>query len=197
MLCSSCAFILAWFTAPFSIVNKLKRVERVIELRKQELKSLDDLIKARFVELFGDPIQNPKGWDIVKIGDIVTDVRYGTSKPAVEGGQYPYLRMNNLTFDGHLDLKDLKYIDIPDDEIEKCIVRKGDVLFNRTNSIELVGKTVTFDLPEYMVIAGYIIRVRLNGRLLPEVLSQYMNLEALKEMLRGMAICSSWVQTVI
>ncbi|MGE9977042.1 hypothetical protein ACQRAS_13790 [Coprococcus catus] len=88
-------------------------------------------------------------------------------------------------------MKDLKYIDIPDDEIEKCIVRKGDVLFNRTNSIELVGKTVTFDLPEYMVIAGYIIRVRLNGRLLPEVLSQYMNLEALKEMLRGMAICSS------
>ena len=95
--------------------------------------------------------------------------------------------MNNLTTDGHLDLKDLKYIDIPDDEIEKCVVRKGDVLFNRTNSIELVGKTAVFDLLEDMVIAGYIIRVRLNDRLLPEVLSQYMNLEALKEILRGMA----------
>lgn len=137
--------------------------------------------------MFGDPILNPKGWEMVAVGDIVTDVRYGTSKPAVEGGKYPYLRMNNLTSDGHLDLKDLKYIDISDDEIEKCVVRKGDVLFNRTNSIELVGKTAVFDLPEDMVIAGYIIRVRLNEKLLPEIFSQYMNLEAIKSILRGMA----------
>ena len=154
---------------------------------KKELQLLDNLVKARFVELFGDPIKNPKGWEIVTIGDVVTEVRYGTSKPAVEGGKYPYLRMNNLTADGHLDLNDLKYIDIPDDEIEKCVVRKGDILFNRTNSIELVGKTAVFDLPEDMVIAGYIIRVRLNERILPEVFSQYMNLEALKDILRSMA----------
>ena len=169
------------------IADTLSRLERVIEARKEELEKLDDLIKARFVEMFGDPIKNPKGWKIVNIGDIVTEVRYGTSKPAVEGGGYPYLRMNNLTVDGHLDLNDLKYIDISDDEIEKCVVRKGDVLFNRTNSIELVGKTAVFDLMEDMVIAGYIIRVRLNEKLLPEVLSQYLNLKALKDILRGMA----------
>ena len=169
------------------IIDVLGRCKKVIEARKQELVELDSLTKARFVELFGDPIQNPKGWEVVTIGDIVTEVRYGTSKPAVEGGKYPYLRMNNLTADGHLDLNDLKYIDIPDDEIEKCVVRKGDVLFNRTNSIELVGKTAVFDLPEDMIIAGYIIRVRLTEKMLPEVLSQYMNLEALKGILRGMA----------
>lgn len=169
------------------IINKLDKVNAIIKLRQEELLALDDLIKARFVEMFGDPIQNPKGWEVVTIGDIVTEVRYGTSKPAVEGGKYPYLRMNNLTADGHLDLNDLKYIDIPDDEIEKCVVRKGDVLFNRTNSIELVGKTAVFDLPEDMIIAGYIIRVRLTEKMLPEVLSQYMNLEALKCILRGMA----------
>ncbi len=170
-----------------SICNKLDKLFGIIKLREHELQILDDLIKARFVEMFGDPIQNPKGWEVVTIGDIVTEVRYGTSKPAVEGGKYPYLRMNNLTADGHLDLNDLKYIDIPDDEIEKCVVRKGDVLFNRTNSIELVGKTAVFDLPEDMIIAGYIIRVRLTEKMLPEVLSQYMNLEALKGILRGMA----------
>ena len=170
-------------TRQIEVCNQLDRVFSIVKMRQIELQKLDDLVKARFVEMFGDPIQNPKGWDIQKIGDIVTDVRYGTSKPAVDGGQYPYLRMNNLTTDGHLDLKDLKHIDIPDDEIEKCIVRKGDVLFNRTNSIELVGKTAVFDLPDDMVIAGYIIRVRL----LPEVFSQYMNLEALKGILRGMA----------
>ena len=169
------------------IINKLDKVNTIIKLRQEELLALDNLIKARFVEMFGDPVKNPKGWEVVTIGDIVTEVRYGTSKPAVEGGKYPYLRMNNLTADGHLDLNDLKYIDIPDDEIEKCVVRKGDVLFNRTNSIELVGKTVVFDLQEDMIIAGYIIRVRLNKRLLPEILSQYMNLEALKDILRSMA----------
>jgi type I restriction enzyme S subunit len=169
------------------IIAVLEKLECIIEKRKIELSNLDDLIKARFVEMFGDPVKNPKGWEVVTIGDIVTEVRYGTSKPAVEGGKYPYLRMNNLTADGHLDLNDLKYIDIPDDEIEKCVVRKGDVLFNRTNSIELVGKTVVFDLQEDMIIAGYIIRVRLNKRLLPEILSQYMNLEALKDILRSMA----------
>ncbi len=169
------------------MVSVLEKMENVISIRQQALAKYDTLIKARFVEMFGDPILNEKGWDIVTIGDIVTEVRYGTSKPAVEGGKYPYLRMNNLTSDGHLDLTDLKYIDIPDDEIEKCIVRKGDVLFNRTNSIELVGKTAVFDLPQDMVIAGYIIRVRLNQKVLPEVLSQYMNLEAIKDILRGMA----------
>lgn len=174
-------------TEQILICEKLNKLYEIIKLRRQELQLLDELIKARFVELFGDPIKNPKGWKVVTIGDIVTEVRYGTSKPAVEGGKYPYLRMNNLTVDGHLDLKDLKYIDIPDDEMEKCVVRKGDVLFNRTNSIELVGKTAVFDLPEDMVIAGYIIRVRLNERLLPEIFSQYMNLEALKDILRAMA----------
>lgn len=169
------------------VVEILEKVSGIIARRKKELSALDDLIKARFVEMFGDPIMNPKGWEVVTIGDIVTEVKYGTSRPAVEGGRYPYLRMNNLTVDGYLDLSDLKYIDIPDDEIEKCVVRKGDVLFNRTNSIELVGKTVVFDLPEEMVIAGYIIRVRLNEKILPEVLSQYMNLEALKDILRSMA----------
>lgn len=137
--------------------------------------------------MFGDPVLNPYNWPIVNIGEIAIDVRYGTSKPAVEGGQYPYLRMNNLTYEGFLDLSNMKYIDIPDDEIEKYIVRKGDILFNRTNSIDLVGKTCVFDLDEAMIIAGYIIRIRLNDKLLPVVFSNYMNLPVLKKRLRNMA----------
>ncbi|MBP3284473.1 MAG: restriction endonuclease subunit S [Clostridia bacterium] len=169
------------------VVNKLDKIQEIIDIRMEQIRQLEELVKARFVELFGDTILNPYGWNVVTVGDIVTDVRYGTSKPAVEGGKYPYLRMNNLTYDGHLDLSDMKYIDISDNEIEKCIVRKGDVLFNRTNSIELVGKTCVFDLDDDMVIAGYIIRVRLNEKLLPIVLSSYLNLPSLKEQLRSMA----------
>ena len=169
------------------IASILDQLDAIIEKRHDELNMIEQLVKSRFIELFGDPIANQFGWDTTNIGAIVTEVRYGTSRPAVENGKYPYLRMNNLTFDGHLDLKDLKRIDIPEEEIEKCIVRKGDVLFNRTNSVELVGKTCVFDLDEEMVIAGYIIRVRLGQKMIPTVFSAFMNSQPIKELLRGMA----------
>ena len=169
------------------ITLDLDKVNDLISLRKQQLSKLDELVKSRFIEMFGDQRTNPFGWDMVTIGDIATEVRYGTSRPAVEGGKYPYLRMNNLTYEGYLDLTDLKYIDIPDNEIEKCVVRKGDVLFNRTNSVELVGKTCVYNLDYDMIIAGYIIRVRIDDRMLPVVLSNYLNSTVLKEQLRSMA----------
>ncbi len=137
--------------------------------------------------MFGDPIDNTLEWAEATIGDLATDVKYGTSNPAVDGGKYPYLRMNNITYDGHLDLSDLKYIDVSEDELEKCVVRKGDILFNRTNSLELVGKTAVFDQPGEMIIAGYIIRVRLKESLLPEILAQFLNLDPLKLLLRSKA----------
>ena len=168
------------------IVNRLKKVELIIELKKQELQSLDKLIKARFIEMFGVYPANPMGWEIVTIRDVVTDVRYGSSRPAVDGGKYPYLRMNNITYDGELDLSDIKYIDIPDNELDKCIVRRGDVLFNRTNSKELVGKTCVYDRDGMMVLAGFVIRIRVGECILPEFLSAFLNTDFSKQMLLGM-----------
>lgn len=76
-----------------SIVNKLKKVERVIELRKQELQSLDDLIKARFVEMFGDPIINPFNWEKKRFDSICENLD-SRRKPISSGdrveGIYPY-----------------------------------------------------------------------------------------------------------
>ena len=175
---------------PFPIQQKiadiLDRAGALIEQRKAQIAKLELLVKSQFVEMFGDPVKNPMGWDSGTIRDIVTEVKYGTSKPANEGGQYLYLRMNNITYDGYLDLSSLKHIDVPGNEIEKYIVRKGDVLFNRTNSKELVGKTCVFDLDEPMVIAGYIIRIRLNQRAIPAYLSATLNSEYGKQTLRSM-----------
>ena len=168
------------------VVNKLLKIELIIQIRKQELQRLDDLIKARFIEMFGVYPANPMGWEIVTIRDVVTDVRYGSSRPAVDGGKYPYLRMNNITYDGELDLSDIKYIDIPDNELDKCIVRRGDVLFNRTNSKELVGKTCVYDRDGMMVLAGFVIRIRVGECILPEFLSAFLNTDFSKQMLLGM-----------
>ena len=168
------------------VVTTLRKVESVIENRQQQLEKMDELIKARFVELFGVYPLNPKGWETATIRDIVTDVRYGSSRPAVDGGKYPYLRMNNITYGGELDLTDTKRIDIPDNELDKCTVRRGDVLFNRTNSKELVGKTCVYNRDEMMVLAGFVIRVRVTERILPEFLSAFLNTDFSKRMLLGM-----------
>ena len=164
----------------------LRKVDDLIFLRKQQLAKLDELAKARFVEMFGTFPANPFRWSIGKIQDVVSDVRYGSSRPAVEGGKYPYLRMNNITYSGELDLRDTKRIDIPDSELDKCTVRRGDVLFNRTNSKELVGKTCVYNRDELMVLAGFVIRVRINERIRPEVLSAFLNMDFSKRMLIGM-----------
>ena len=170
-----------------AIVSELDKINELIRLKKEQLKDFDNLAQSLFYEMFGDPVENEMGWEVKKLGDVCTDIKYGTSKPASENGRYTYLRMCNLTTDGFLDLSNTKQIDIPDDEIEKCIVRYGDILFNRTNSIELVGKTCLFDKKEPMVIAGYIIRVRLNDTLLPVVLARMFNLASIKKLLRSMA----------
>jgi len=168
------------------IVEILGKVESIIETRRNELQKLDELIKARFVEMFGTYPANEKGWNTGNIRDIVSEVRYGSSRPAVDGGRYPYLRMNNITYDGELDLSDTKRIDVPDNELEKCTVRRGDVLFNRTNSKELVGKTCVYNRDEMMVLAGFVIRVRVNDEVLPEFLSAFLNTDFSKKMLLGM-----------
>ena len=168
------------------IVKVLDKASKLIFLRRQQLAKLDELVKARFVEMFGTFPANPFRWDTGKIQDVVSDVRYGSSRPAVEGGKYPYLRMNNITYSGELDLRDTKRIDIPDSELDKCTVRRGDVLFNRTNSKELVGKTCVYNRDELMVLAGFVIRVRVNERIRPEVLSAFLNMDFSKRMLIGM-----------
>lgn len=170
------------------IAATLDKVSEGIALCKQMLVDLDELVKSQFVEMFGTFPANEHGWPVGTIREGVMDVRYGSSRKAAEGnnGQYPYLRMNNITYGGELDLTDVKTIDIPDDERDKCSVRRGDVLFNRTNSRELVGKTCVYNRDELMVLAGFVVRVRVNDRLLPEFLSAFMNTDFTKTLLLSM-----------
>ena len=163
-------------------------MERAKTAYKNLIAKTDELVKSQFVEMFGTFPANEHSWPVGTIRDGVMDVRYGSSRKAAEGnnGQYPYLRMNNITYSGELDLSDVKTIDIPDDELDKCSVRRGDVLFNRTNSRELVGKTCVYNRDELMVLAGFVVRVRVNDRLLPEFLSAFMNTDFTKTLLLSM-----------
>src|SRR4051812_40684806 len=100
-------------------------------------------------------------YPIVPLGEIITETQYGTAE-AANGSDcgLPILRMNNITEDGYWDLSDLKWIDLDEREYTKWTVRRGDLLFNRTNSRELVGKTAVWDRDDLFAFAGYLVRVR-------------------------------------
>lgn len=119
----------------------LAAINETKEAYQELLLQTDNLVKSQFIEMFGLPENNAHRFDVGVIGDVVKDVHYGTAKKAIDKGKYIYLRMNNITYDGELDLSDIKRIDVPDKDLPGCMVQRGDVLFNRTNSKDLVGKT--------------------------------------------------------
>ena len=169
------------------LADKLWAAYRLKESYKKLLAATKEMVKSRFIEMFGTPENNHHKYPIIKIGDIVDSINYGTSKPATEKGKYVYLRMNNITYDGKLNLDEIKHIDLSPEEDENAFVQKGDLLFNRTNTKEFVGKTTVFQLVEPMVVAGYIIRVRFIKGYSPEYISGYLNSAYGKSLLRKMA----------
>ena len=170
------------------IVEVLDKAQALIDARKEQIRLMDELIQAQFIEMFGDPVINPKGWKTGYIGDITEKTQYGTSKKANEiKGNYPIIRMNNITYSGGWDLRNIKYIDLNDNELDKYLVFKGDLLFNRTNSKELVGKTAIFREEVPMAFAGYLVKLRTNEKGNTEYISAYLNSIQGKSVLFNMA----------
>jgi type I restriction enzyme S subunit len=124
------------------IVKLLDEADGLRKLSTQADRRTADLIPALFHEMFGDPSTNPKAWPTRPAGELMKECEYGTSQKANEEGRgVPVLRMGNLTTKGQLDLRDWKTVELSNDELAKQRLHPGDVLFNRTNSRELVGKT--------------------------------------------------------
>lgn len=170
------------------VVKILDKAQELIDKRKEQIKTLDELVKSKFIEMFGDPVSNPKGWEKGKIADIIIKTQYGTSNKAnEENGQFKILRMGNITYNGQFDFSDMKYIDLTEDEQKKYLVYKGEVLFNRTNSKELVGKTAVYKENKPMAYAGYLVKAIPNERATGEFIAAYMNTKYVKSKLLNMA----------
>ena len=110
----------------------------------------------------------PEDWEVVKLSEIFSKSFYGTSDSTNEIGKYPVLRMGNMQ-NGTLDLKDLVYLDLVEKEFKKYQLKKGDILLNRTNSYELVGKISLFDLDGDYLSASYIVAYRPNFKVLNSI----------------------------
>ena len=170
------------------IARKLSVVSELLTLQKSQLEKMDQLIKSVFFEMFGDPVLNDRGWKKGIIGDLAKSINYGTSqKASTEPKGIPILRMNNITYQGSIDYSDLKYIALNETDKKKYLVHKGELLFNRTNSRELVGKTAVYKRDEPMAFAGYLIRLVPNEKANSEYISGYLNSSRGKKILYGMA----------
>ena len=117
-------------------VETLEKVSEIIALRKRELSSLDDLIKARFVEMFGDPATNPMRWSETTIGDECFYIKDGPHKslPDIgkENGGHPFISVRNIV-NGYIDFSTARYISDEDyaNAIKKCHPEKGDMLYSK------------------------------------------------------------------
>ncbi len=118
----------------------------------------------------------PEGWTWATVEQVSTLVQYGSSAKTNEDSTgVPVLRMGNIE-EGKLALDALKYLPMRHDEFPDLLLTKGDLLFNRTNSAELVGKTAVYKgTPHPCSLASYLIRVRLAECCLPEFVAYFIN----------------------
>ncbi|OQQ30534.1 hypothetical protein A6410_08685 [Prescottella equi] len=183
---------------PVPPVGEQRRIAAILDhadalraKRREALARLDELTQSIFIDMFGNPATNPKGLPVGALGDLLDSAKYGTSEKSGATGEYPVLRMNNITYQGQMDLTDLKFMDLPDDKVDRFTVAAGDILFNRTNSAELVGKTAVYRGSEKLAYAGYLVRLRATSGNSPEYISAFLNSAYGKTVLRGM--CKSIV----
>ena len=173
------------------IVSILNKVARVIEFRKKEIQKLDELIKARFVEMFGDPIKNPKGWDVVKLSECLERIDNGKSftcdSNAREGAFPAILKLSAATYGDYRPYENKALLD-EKQFVESVEVHRGDLLFTRKNTPDLVGMAAyVFETPEKLMMPDLIFRLVTNERMTPIFLWQLINNREFRPVIQGIS----------
>lgn len=121
-----------------------------------------------------------ESWEEKTIGEICSSLKYGTSKKSSDDGEVVVLRMGNLQ-NGEIDWSNLAYTS-DEEDIKKYLLKSGDVLFNRTNSPELVGKTSIYRGEMPAIYAGYLIKLDYEKNIVVgDYLNYYLNSSKAKE----------------
>lgn len=164
-----------------AVDTALERTRAAVE-RAREVKT--SLVQRLFAEGVRGEAQKktaigfvPKSWDVVLVGSVVNPFQYGLSVPMEQMGALPILRMGNIQ-NGDVVLSDLKYVSLAEKIVAPYVVKRGDVLFNRTNSQEWVGKVGIYRCDTPSVFASYLIRLfpdaaKVDNYYLGHVLSSY------------------------
>ena len=173
------------------IVEVLDKISRVIEERKLELQQLDELIKARFVELFGDPVINERGWDTKPLDEAcysIVDCPHSTPSYTTDDTGFMCIR-TSIVKKNQILWDEIEYI--PEDEYEKRIQRKkpekGDVIYTREGAILGIAAVIDRDCDVALGQRSMLLSPD-QKQCMPEFLSMAMNCDSfLNNALKGMS----------
>ena len=180
------------------IAHILSTVQRAIEAQERIIQTTTELKKTLMHKLFtegtrGEPQKQteigpvPKSWEVSLLGNSLSVAQYGLSVKGTTKGDYPILRMTNQV-DGQIIGNNLQFVKIGEADFKKFKVEKGDILFNRTNSLDLVGRTAIHDIEGNYVFASYLIRLRTDRKKLnPFFLNLYFNRDETQSRLKSIA----------
>ena len=174
------------------IVNqRLNKITNIISLRQQQLAKLDELVKARFVEMFGDMLLNPMAWPEVvleTLADIVSGITKGRKVKEQTLLEVPYMAVSNVK-DGYIDWTTVKTILATEQEIEQYRLFPDDVLMTEGGDPDKVGRGAIIKEPlENCIHQNHIFRVRLDKeKILPAFFAEYLQHQKSKRYFLGCA----------
>ena len=159
---------------PASVLLERIKAEKERLIKEGKIKKGKKSAKTSDTPHYGNvPFEVPSSWVWCRLEDIVCELKYGTSEKSSSVGKIAVLRMGNITNVGTIDYSNLVYSS-NDEDIEQYSLEKDDLLFNRTNSSEWVGKTAIYKEEQPAIYAGYLIRVR-PLLISPDYLNTVMN----------------------
>ena len=149
------------------ITSTLNKIDELLLLRKQQLAKLDELVKARFVEMFGDPQENPRMWNKTVLSNLIINANNGLTRRGCDADGQIVLRLVELQ-NGRIDYSSPNRMVLNDNEKKKYLLSENDLLFARVNgNPENVGRCAVFhEIQEPVYHNDHIIRVHLNETVL-------------------------------
>lgn len=179
-----------------NIVEILEKVERMICLKEKEIDDLDLLIKARFVEMFGDYLKYDRR-PLSEVAIITGGLTKNSNRNTFET-KMPYLRVANV-FYNRLDLREILKIGVKEEEIEKTLLQAGDLLFVEGNgSIEQIGRVAIWDGSiDPILHQNHLIKARFNNEIIaPEYALFYFMLQDGRQQIISKSVSTSGLNTL-
>lgn len=169
----------------------LRKVDDLISLCKQQLAKLDELVKARFVEMFGDVLLNSMQWPektLENMADIVSGITKGRKTAEADLQEVPYMAVSNVK-DGYIDWTTVKTILATRQEIEQYRLMPDDILMTEGGDPDKVGRGAIIKVPlKNSIHQNHIFRVRLDEQeILPSFFAEYLRHQKAKRYFLGCA----------
>lgn len=178
----------------------LDKADAIRQKRQQAIELADEFLRSVFLDMFGDPVTNPKGWDVDSLGNHIQHANNGLSRRRAteENVGQIVLRLQDVHYDGIRYEKDLNRISLDEKEKERYLLSSGDVLFVRVNgNPEYVGRSAVFTgYKEPVYHNDHLIRLRVSESYSPYFLSFLLNLKGGRKIIRSKLKTSAGQYTV-